>query len=57
MNVVYLYFVNKLFLVGRYWDFKTMTFVLEKVKNIVEKGDNVGYHHFLHFKNRVTEGC
>ena len=21
MNVVYLYFVNKLFLAGRYWDF------------------------------------
>ena len=22
MNPIYLYFVNKLFLVGRYWDFK-----------------------------------
>ena len=34
-----------------------MTFVLEKVKNIVEKGDNDGYKYFLHFKNHVTEGC
>ena len=26
-----------------------MKFVLERVENIVEKGENVGYQHFLRF--------
>ena len=28
---------------------KKLKFVLGRVKNIVEKGENAGYQHFLHF--------
>ena len=28
---------------------KKMKFVLQRIKNIVRKGENAGYQHFLHF--------
>ena len=51
-NGVYFYFVNKLFLVSRYWDFKmNVNEILKcgfrRVENIVGKGENAGKQHFL----------
>ena len=39
-----------------------MKFVLERVENIVEKGENVGYQHFLLYlqcfeKAFLSQGC
>ena len=51
MNRIYLYFVNKLFLVGRYWDFKRYTFFHSiSQKTLAKKEEeNTGIHHFLLF--------
>ena len=54
---LFLYFVNKLFLVGHYWDFKRTSSGSFKVSIVVQgkttlgqncgKAENFGYNHFL----------
>ena len=31
-------------------------FVLQRLKNIMEKGENIGYHHFLTFPTMLLKG-
>ena len=56
MNGIHLYFVNKLFLVGRYWDFNLFpikpiifTFLQYKSENTVGKGEIARNEQFLLF--------
>ena len=46
MNAIYLYFVNKLCLDGRYWDFKIQI----DIKKIVEKGEIALFEQFHLFQ-------
>ena len=66
MNGIYLYFVNKHFLVGRYWDFKEIADnnfrsdenggkLSERVENTVRKGEIARYDQFLLFPSEFSK--
>ena len=60
MNGVYFYFVNKFFLVGRYWDFKfeeNDRNFSKRLENTVGKGEIARYEQFLLFPQCFQKTC